>query len=33
MKNRSKKDLKTFLRGFLVTIARCIPHHLNEEIF
>jgi hypothetical protein len=26
-------SLGSFLSTFLVTLARCIPHHLNEEIF
>jgi hypothetical protein len=33
MKKSSLREMQGFLRGFLVTIARCIPHHLNEEIF
>jgi len=33
MKRGSRRDLQRFLSHFLVTLARCIPHHLNEEIF
>ena len=33
MKKSSRRDLQKFISGFLVTVARCIPHHLNEEIF
>jgi hypothetical protein len=32
-KRDSKRRLHSFLDTFLVTIAKCIPHHLNEEIF
>ena len=33
MKKSSLRETQSFLRVFLVTIAKCIPHHLNEEIF
>jgi len=33
LRKSSKALLTKFLDVFLCTIAKCIPHHLNEEIF
>jgi hypothetical protein len=30
---KQSKDLKKFLDGFLITIFKCVPHHLHEEVF
>jgi len=29
----SKRRLLKFIEEFIMVLARCIPHHLNEEIF
>jgi hypothetical protein len=33
LRKSSQSKLIKFLEPFILTIAKCIPHHLNEEIF